>query len=413
MRILLANHTGAWSGAEASLMRVVAGLREEHELCVACPDEGVLPAVVDRAGVERLTLPPVDASLRLHPVQTPVGVSQLGACGLGLARASRQFAADVVHANSLRAGLVAGLARRMGGTPFVVRAHEHLPDSPVGRAVRSMLLRDAFALVAVSDFTARRLNQGLERPAAVRVYNSIDHARFDPERVAPAPLREELGLASDTPLLGQIAQITPWKDQDAAIRTLAELRTAGVYAHLALVGDVVFGGPHVRYDNHAYRRELGALADRLGLSHAVHFLGQRDDVPEIMRALDLTLLPSWEEPFGLVTVEAMALGTPPLVSSVGAGPELVEDGVSGAVLPPRSPETWAEAAHRLLDDEDALAAMGAAARSAAARFTDEIHAAQMLEIYERAARTRGTGARPAETARRWARAGKAKVSWPS
>ena len=77
----------------------------------------------------------------------------------------------------------------------------------------------------------------------------------------------------------------------------------------------------------------------------MHFLGQRDDVPEILRALDLSLLPSWEEPFGLVTVESMAVGTPPLVSDVGAGPELVDDGVTGRMLRAQAtPTLWARAA---------------------------------------------------------------------
>ena len=93
---------------------------------------------------------------------------------------------------------------------------------------------------------------------------------------------------------------------------------------------------------------------------AVHFLGQRRDVPEIMRALDLTLLPSWEEPFGLVTVESLALGTPPLVSANGAGPELVADGVTGRLLPPRQPSAWAAAARELLEDRTALRRMAAA-----------------------------------------------------
>ena len=117
----------------------------------------------------------------------------------------------------------------------------------------------------------------------------------------------------------------------------------------------------------------------------VHFLGQREDVPDILAALDLSLLPSWEEPFGLAVVESMAMGTPPLVTSVGAGPELVEDGVSGRVLPPREPAVWAAAARELLEDPGARARMCAAGPPAAARFRDDVHAEEMLEIYSRAA----------------------------
>jgi glycosyltransferase involved in cell wall biosynthesis len=384
MRILFADHTSAWSGGEVSLMRVVETLHNDHDVCVACPSGGPLAEAVDRTGIERLSLPEVDASLRLHPLQTPVGLGQLGAGAVGLARAARRFRAEVIHANSTRVGIMGAIARRLGAPPFVVRAHEHLPLTPVGRAVRSLIVRTASAVAAVSDYTAGKLNEGLERPVATRVYNSIDHARFDPTRAFPAPLREELGLDPGAALIGQVAQITPWKGQDTAIRALAELRSGGVDAHLLLVGQVAFGGSGVRYDNHAFLRDLERLAGELRVRDEVHFLGQRRDVPEILRALDLSLLPSWEEPFGLVTVESMALATPPLVSALGAGPELVEDGVSGRLLPPKRPELWAATARELLEDRPALRRLGERGPAVAARFSDDVHAREMLAIYERA-----------------------------
>jgi glycosyltransferase involved in cell wall biosynthesis len=394
VRILLANHTGAWSGAEVSLMRLVAGLREDHDLAIACPDEGRLAKEIDRAGVQRLSIPAVDASLRLHPLQTPAGVRQLGAGGAGLARAARRFGADIVHANTPRVGIMAGVGLRRGGPPFVVRAHEHLPLSQVGRAVRGLIVRTASGVAAVSDFTATRFNEGLPRPVATRVYNSIDQERFDADRVAPAPIREERELDPDVLLIGQIAQITPWKAQDTSIRVLAELRAGGLDVHLLLIGQVAFGGKRVRFDNHAYLDSLERLVDELDVRHAVHFLGQRDDVPELMRALDLALLPSWEEPFGLVTVESMALGTPPLVSAAGAGPELVDDGVTGRVLAPKRPDLWAHAAAELLRDRDRLELMGERSRPAASRFRDDVHAAGMLAVYERALAGTASGRNP-------------------
>jgi glycosyltransferase involved in cell wall biosynthesis len=398
MRILFANHTGAWSGAEVSLMRVIAGLREAHDVCVACPSDGPLRDAVERAGVERLPLPAVDASLRVHPVQTPLGVGQLGVGGVALARAAKHFVADVIHANTTRAGLMGAIALPLGAPPIVVRAHEHLPLTRVGRAARSLILRTASAVVAVSDYTAEKFNEGLAVPVATRVYNSIDHARFDPDRVVAAGLREQLGLGAEAALLGHVAQITPWKGQDTSICALAELRRDGLEAHLVLVGGVTFGGQGVRYDNQAYLRELKRLADSLGVRDAVYFLGQRQDVPEILRELDLSLLPSRGEPFGLVTVESMAMGIPVLVSAEGAGPELVDDRVSGRVLPAGQPELWAQAAHELLRDRSALAHLGGRAREAAGEFRDDRHAREMLAVYERVLGARVNGIAPGRAA---------------
>jgi glycosyltransferase involved in cell wall biosynthesis len=387
VRILLANHTSAWSGAEVSLMRLVAGLRGEHELAIACPDDGRLAREVDSAGIERLSLPAVTASLKLHPVHTAAGLRQLKGGGTALAKAARRFQADVVHANTPRVGIMASLGLRAGDPPFVVRAHEHLPLSRVGRSIRALIVRRAAAVAAVSDFTARSFNDGLPEPVAVRVYNSIDHSRFDPERVAPAPIREELGLDPGAHLIGHVAQITSWKRQEVSIRALAELRARRLDVHLLLIGQVAFGGKHVRLDNHAYLNSLEELVDELAVRPAVHFLGQRDDVPQLMRALDLSLLPSSQEPFGLVTVESMALGTPPLVCADGAGPELVNDRETGRVLASAKPNLWADAAHELLADRASLDRLSEQAPAAAARFRDEVHAAEMLAIYERVTRS--------------------------
>jgi glycosyltransferase involved in cell wall biosynthesis len=80
----------------------------------------------------------------------------------------------------------------------------------------------------------------------------------------------------------------------------------------------------------------------------------------------------------------MALGTPPLVSADGAGPELVDDGVTGVVVAAKRPDLWARAAEELLRDPDRLQLMGERSRGAAARFRDDVHAAEMLAIFERA-----------------------------
>jgi glycosyltransferase involved in cell wall biosynthesis len=385
MRILFTNHTSSWSGAEVSLIRVVEGLREGHDLSVACPAGGPLTEAVERAGVRWLPIPSVDVSLRPHPVHTTAGLLRMRAAGVALGRAAEQCRAQIIHANTPRAGLVAALARRRGAPPFVVRAHEHLPPSPMGRAARSVLVNMASSVAAVSDYTTAGFNEGLSRPVATRVYNSIDHSRFNRALVRPAGLRAQLGLSRRALLIGQVAQITPWKGQDTAIRALARLREADLDAHLMLVGSVVFGGKAVRHDNHGFLADLKALAEQLGAIEAVHFLGQRSDIPEIVRDLDLTMLPSWEEPFGLATVESLAMGTPPLVGSIGAGPELVRDGVTGRVLPPKEPELWAAAARELLEDPAARRRMAALGPAEAARFTDEVHAGEMLQLYRAAA----------------------------
>src|SRR5204863_9069821 len=121
VRILFVNHTGAASGAEAALMRLIEALRSEHAVALACPSEGPFAKVAEAAGVERFAVPAVEPSLRPHPIHTPVGIGRSVTSGVALARVARRFQADLVHANTPRAGLMGAVALRLGGPPLVVR----------------------------------------------------------------------------------------------------------------------------------------------------------------------------------------------------------------------------------------------------------------------------------------------------
>jgi glycosyltransferase involved in cell wall biosynthesis len=292
----------------------------------------------------------------------------------------RRVRPDVIHANGLRAGLIAAVPARLTAPPVLVQVHDVLPRSPLARAVRGAIGATADAISAVSEKAAARFNEGLSTPRAFCTHISIDHQRFDPRVVESTSIRSELGIA-DSPLLAQIAQITPWKGQHIAIEVLARLREQMTSAQLAIVGRVSFES--ARYDNLGYERELHLLADRLGVAGSVHFLGQRDDVPGLMKTSDLTLLPSTDEPFGTAALESMAMGTPPMVSADGGMSEFVEDRVSGRVLFRERLDEWAAAALELLNDRAALDRMGTEAMRAAAPFTDARYADEIESIYLR------------------------------
>jgi glycosyltransferase involved in cell wall biosynthesis len=382
VRVLFANHTGARSGAENAMLRLLEALPDKHARAVACPPDGGLKAELRRRGVEQVDLPGMELSFGLHPMQMTRGLVGLARSGLALRRSARRFGADVIHANSIRAGLIAGLARRLGGPPVVVQCHDHLPRSRVGHLIRRAVARSADEVVAVSEPTAADFNYGLPGPKARCVYISVDRSRFSPAARGSADIRAELGLAPDARLLAEVAQITPWKGQDTAIKALPRIRER-CDAHLLIVGDVAFASQ--RYDNVSFRRLLEELVASLEVGFAVHFLGYREDVPELIGAIDLLLLPSWDEPFGLVVAEAMAVGTPVLVTDRGGVRDYVRDGLNGRLLSPRDVDAWAAAVTDLLEDPETLARMGRESVRTAAQFNDERYCADMLEVYARAA----------------------------
>jgi glycosyltransferase involved in cell wall biosynthesis len=224
-------------------------------------------------------------------------------------------------------------------------------------------------VLANSKYTAVRFDSAGSRV----VYPAIDLERFDPDRISHVP--------SEGAVLGLVAQLTPWKAQDDAIRALALLRAEHRDATLVLVGATTFDHPATRFDNVEFEQGLHRLAQELGVSDHVMFAGERADVPELLASFDLLLCPSWEEPFGRSVVEAMAMGVPVLATSVGGPAEIVSDGVEGRLLPPKAPDRWARAAAELLDDPEKRRALGAAGRERAAAFSRERQVAETLAAY--------------------------------
>lgn len=377
------------------MLRLVGALPSSVRCAVACPSEGPLVQRLTQEGIEHLPIPGTQVSFRLHPRWTLVGLRDMGRSVRLLHAQIRRWHPDVIHANGTRAGLLAMRLRPRRAPALVVQVHDILPRSRVATAVARLLAHSADHIVVVSDAGARAFNEHLTAPAARTLRISFDQGRFHADGHQPRVTRRALGVASDVPLLGEVAQITPWKGQLVAIESLAHLHRTHPRAQLLLVGDIAFAGPSVRYDNAAYARKLRERVAELGLQDSVHFLGRREDVPAIMATLDLFLLPSWEEPFGMVVVEALACGTVALVTSEGGPREIVQDGVTGRLLPPHDPEQWARAAAELLDRPELLADMGRRAAQSVRHLTDAAYAEYAVRVYEQArtsVNARSTGA---------------------
>lgn len=386
MNVLYLSHTSRISGGERSLVDMLGTLPAQVSPTVACP-EGRLDAAIRSLSIPVVRVPGTDGSLRLHAWHTTRALAEIAGAAVAVRRACLRVDARLVHANSIRAGLVAVLARRLGGPPVVVHLRDCLPASAVTGVVRGLLLRHAAALVTNSDYTAACFvdGRGHGRARVRTLHSLVDLSRFRPELLTRDDARRRLGIDPSTPVVGVVAQLTPWKGQDDAIRAVALARRSVPDLRLLVVGGAVFTSPATRQDNEAYGRGLRDLAARLSLDGSVAFLGERDDVPEILRALDVALVPSWEEPFGRTVVEAMAMGLPVVATRVGGPPEVVRHGVDGVLLPPRAPRAWARAIVELIGDPARRLEMGRRARTAVTtRFTATAHAARLLDIYREA-----------------------------
>jgi glycosyltransferase involved in cell wall biosynthesis len=350
LSVAIVSHTARISGAEHTLLDFLTALPDGLRVEVGAP-AGPLTDRVRALNVTSFPLRGTDAGLKLHPTRTPLAVATLVADGLTLARRARRQGLDVIHANSTRAALSAAVARLRGGPPVVVHLHDVLGDDPVSRLVRWVVRHSAGAVLANSTHVASTLRLPPGRPPVVTVDNPVDLGRFDPARADGAAVRAELGIEADVPVIALVGQITPWKGQDLAIRALAALPERHRDPVLLLVGAPVFTSAGTRFDNLEYERGLRTLAHELGVADRVRFLGSRDDVPDVLAAGDIALVPSWEEPFGRVVIEALAMELAVVATSRGGPPEILEGG-AGITLPPEDPARWAATIAALLDDPD-------------------------------------------------------------
>jgi glycosyltransferase involved in cell wall biosynthesis len=173
------------------------------------------------------------------------------------------------------------------------------------------------------------------------VPNGVDLAGQDGMTGEPGThgdLRRQLGLP-EGPLVGVFSRLAAWKGQHVVLRALEGVPTV----QCLIVGDSLFG-------EQDYGRHLKEMAERPSLRGRVHFLGNRSDVPTLMRAVDLVIHPSVDpEPFGRTLVEAMRTKVPLIASDAGAASDILEGGRAGTLVKPNDPEALAAAITTILN----------------------------------------------------------------
>lgn len=359
------------------------------ELGVACP-EGPLAHAVRALGLPVHPIVGTSVSFRLQPVQTPKALAELATAAMAVRRVAKREGATVMHANSVRAGLVTGLAGIGSGPASVVHVRDALPPGGAATVVRQTLASRSDALITISEYVRQRVVIPRGNARITVVDNPVDQERFEPATYRQAECRRDLGVDDGAPLIGIIGQITPWKGHHTVIKALLHVRERHPCATLTVVGEIKFAATATRLDNRGYLDHLHRLVAELGLGGCVHFLGERSDIPRVLRAIDILLVPSQAEPFGRTVAEAMTMGTPVIATSVGGPSEMIEHGVNGLLAPPGNEHEWASAIRRLLDDPAAAHAMAASARRMAlVRFEAQRHAEAVTAVLAAASGDRG------------------------
>lgn len=262
---------------------------------------------------------------------------------------------DLLHTHEFKSDLLGWPAARRVGRPWIATDHHLAVDE--SRLLRLFATLDRHALkradaVIVPSYSQAQRLHGVVPPERLHViYHGIDAAAFARGADHARPqVRRQYGVADDEPVVAVFGRLEPVKGHADLLEAARHMLQVRPDLHFWIVGEG------------SLAQALQQQAQALGIADAVRFLGYQRNVAPLMAASDLIVLPSHHESFGIVLIEAMALGKPIIASAAGGIPEVVRDGEQGLLVAPGQPQELSIRALALLSDPVQAAALGEAGR---------------------------------------------------
>ncbi|MGH2427393.1 MAG: glycosyltransferase family 4 protein [Candidatus Limnocylindria bacterium] len=326
-------------GATEYIVRLSQGLVERGHRVMVVSGGGAWDARIHDVAEQRTDF---RLSPYLGPSRSTPNVVDLVPTSIRLARLVRRERIQLINSHHRYAALIGRLVARLTGTRLVSTIHEIRNDqrrlTAAGMGERLIVLSQAVERHAIERY-------GVD-PGRIRVIPMGMEMPVELTAVQRRALLDELGIGSETPLIGCVARLRKRKGQRYLLEALASVTSTHPDVCLLLIGD----GED--------RAELEERTRQLGLSGHVKFLGARNDVSDLIALCQFTVLPSLQEEFGIVLLESLVHGRPVVASSVGGIPEIVTTGEHGLLVPPADSERLADAIKHLLGQPRVTAAMG-------------------------------------------------------
>jgi glycosyltransferase involved in cell wall biosynthesis len=327
VRVLEVMATGTNGGAQEHVYSLVTRFNPEcYEVRVVSLSHG--------SSVRRLQKAGIDVTVIDEPDDR--------AAARELADSVASFAPEIIHNHMYRAEVIGTRAALLLGEkgckrPAVISTvHSSRIRCVDDRQTLRQLTPLMDRLIVVSRAIEEKVREEGRVGAPVSlIYNGVDLQRYNHQQPC-CTLHDEYGIPEDAPIVGVVARLEAEKGHRTLVDAWPEVLAAVPNAWLLIVGEG------------SERDSLEAEAASLGVSERVVFTGRREDVPAVTAALDVSVLPSYREAQGLSVLEAMALSRPVVASNVGGIPEMIEDGVTGLLVPPNDCDALAAALIKLL-----------------------------------------------------------------
>lgn len=359
-QILYLNHAAYIGGAEVALLNLLTYLDRTRFQPVVLAPPGEFSRKIQELDVRWLSIPVLDGLNRYTLPRFLKAIPFLRAL-------LRREQPDLLHANTNFAAEYSGVMSRLLSVPTI----GHIRDiEPLGRLGR-WTIRQNTRLIAISEAVKQYLiSEHVPEQQIIRVYDGVDLHQYQPRR-RDRPQQSEV-------ILGIIGQIGARKGHVYVLEALRGLVASHPQFRLWIVGK------EPQHSQEHYTEQLQRYIRETRLEPYIRWWGFQNDIPEILNQLDILVLPSLQEPFGKIVIEAMAMEKPVVATKVGGLPEIVVDGSTGLLVPPRDAEALRRALERLLLNRETRVAMGIAGRTRVQQmFSLERHVQALEHEYQK------------------------------
>ncbi len=340
-------------------------------------DQGYSPYAVTHPGrvIRQDTVTPDGIPVKVIPFPSRITPFADLASLVKLVRYFRQENFDIVHAHTIKPGLLGRIAARVARVPVVLYTihgfHFHDQMKPAQIAFYGFIERIGASLSDLllsqnQEDIRTAVRMSIAKPDKIRhLGNGIDIRVFHPSRVTPELVkakREELRIPNGHKVVAMVGRLVREKGFYEYFEAATILKRRGIPAVFLSVGAV--------HEKKGAVDPIG-LIRKFGLVGYLHFLGLRHDIPDLLAAVDVLVSPSYAEGIPRNVMEACAMGKPVVATDVRGTREIIENGVTGILVPPKDPAALAEAIQKVLLDGELASAMGKAARAKAEQMMDE------------------------------------------
>jgi len=369
-------------GGEFLTLYLITHLRRDifHPLLVYA-HEGVIVRRLKEAGIDNVRIPLSSKIANVYPreisLYSPFFVISflwhlvLGGSIFKFNKILKENNIHLIYCADNISKFIGGIAGKMAGVKVVAHCHDDFKEDTLGKTMRMFYLMLLDGILTVSDkvkkfFAVKK--KGFRK--AITVYNGIDTDVFNPQNVSE-DIRNELGLKKENIVIGVIGVIEKDKGHRYLVESISRLKAEGITVVCIICGT----GPE--------ESALKELVHANGLDGDFLFLGFRDDIPRVLKALDIFAIMSLTiESFSMAAVEAMAMKVPVIATNIGGLPEVVEDGKTGILIPPGDVNALCSAIKYLVKNPEARLKMGENGRARVLeKFTIEQNVRKTEDIF--------------------------------